>query len=153
MNEATRGCPIGKDTCPDTEGPDPIHNYMDYSYEFVFSPSHSFPQCSFQIKPRANKLTLHSSCYEEFTPWQTKRAFDFWNVYRKKDCSADNCLRSLRAPKYLEASKEFCGEFTQTFVSDVSVTPKYAASACKGDVISKLSSACNCLVTPTLPVR
>jgi hypothetical protein len=31
----TRGCPIGLDTCPDEQGPDPIHNYMDYSIESV----------------------------------------------------------------------------------------------------------------------
>lgn len=32
-NNPTSGCPIGLDSCPDGEGPDPIHNYMDYSFE------------------------------------------------------------------------------------------------------------------------
>jgi Pregnancy-associated plasma protein-A len=41
----TSGCPIGKDTCP-SPGVDPIHNYMDYSFD---------------------------SCYEEFTRDQSTR--------------------------------------------------------------------------------
>jgi hypothetical protein len=50
----TAGCPEGKDTCP-TVGLDPIHNFMDYSYD---------------------------SCYTQFTPGQSDRAQDQFLFYR-----------------------------------------------------------------------
>jgi hypothetical protein len=50
----TRGCPEGKDTCSEP-GLDPIHNYMDYSYD---------------------------SCYDQFTPDQATRMQDQWLFFR-----------------------------------------------------------------------
>lgn len=52
----TTGCPIGKDTCP-TPGYDPIHNFMDYSYD---------------------------SCYRELTAGQAERGRQQYLFWRAK---------------------------------------------------------------------
>ena len=51
----TSRCPEGRDSCPDSPGLDPIHNYMDYSWD---------------------------SCYTEFTPGQADRMHMMWDAYR-----------------------------------------------------------------------
>ena len=57
MKIPTSGCPPdgSKDTCPRDPGFDPIHNFMDYSYD---------------------------QCYTEFTQGQTERAQDYWLAFR-----------------------------------------------------------------------
>jgi len=54
QQSATSGCPEGRDSCS-LAGLDPIHNYMDYSYD---------------------------ECYDEFTPNQASRVQSMWTAYR-----------------------------------------------------------------------
>ncbi len=53
---STSGCPIGKDSCPNSPGQDPISNYMDYSTD---------------------------ACYTGFTAGQGVRMSNLWTMYRK----------------------------------------------------------------------
>ncbi len=54
QSSATSGCPEGRDSCS-LPGLDPIHNYMDYSYD---------------------------TCYNQFTPNQSTRASQMFTAYR-----------------------------------------------------------------------
>ena len=54
QKSSTSGCPEGRDSCRLT-GLDPIHNYMDYSYD---------------------------DCYNQFTPGQDARMQSAWSAYR-----------------------------------------------------------------------
>ncbi|MDZ5620774.1 zinc metalloprotease [Nocardioides bizhenqiangii] len=54
QSSPTSGCPVGRDSCV-LPGLDPIHNFMDYSFD---------------------------DCYTEFTPGQASRAQSMWAAYR-----------------------------------------------------------------------
>jgi hypothetical protein len=67
-------------------------------------------------------------------------------------CNADNCLRAFRAtstPGRLNQSQAFCSTFIKTVVTDITVLPSWAPSACAGDIVSRASSACACLPKAT----
>ncbi|MBI5169699.1 MAG: T9SS type A sorting domain-containing protein [Candidatus Eisenbacteria bacterium] len=71
---STTGCPSGKDTCPAT-GLDPIHNYMDYSYD---------------------------ACYTEFTPMQISRMQSSVGTYRP---NLPNAAVAQAKPEPVEAAR------------------------------------------------
>ncbi|MCJ1254070.1 hypothetical protein MMC24_001884 [Lignoscripta atroalba] len=63
-------------------------------------------------------------------------------------CNADDCLRAMRAtqtPGRLAAAQSFCSTYTQGYGGAI---PTYVPAKCDA---SRLSSACSCIATSTLP--
>jgi len=91
------GCPIGRNTCPQ-EGDDPIHNYMDYTYD---------------------------DCYNEFTPLQIDRMQSIVPAYRPSLLHRDELARAgatpgagLPADAAAGGSIEFRGAFPNPFARE-----------------------------------
>jgi len=91
------GCPIGRNTCPQ-EGDDPIHNYMDYTYD---------------------------ACYSEFTPLQIERMQSLVPAYRPSLLHRDELARSnpkqdagALAGAPASGSIEFGGAFPNPFAGE-----------------------------------
>jgi choice-of-anchor B domain-containing protein len=76
-------------------------------------------------------------------------------------CEADTCLSALRASSIegrLEQSQQFCGNFTVRQRDDFGLIPNYARVGCgsrngegEREVVAKVSSACACVPTATVP--
>jgi len=62
------GCPVGRKSCPDSKLEDPIHNFMDYSWD---------------------------TCMTHFTPGQAKRMHEVIWAYRTKRPSTSNSTASV----------------------------------------------------------
>lgn len=70
----------------------------------------------------------------------------------RADCAADNCLRALRAtqiPGRLQSAQAFCATYTTATYTGAVGIPTYAVNNCKGDVASRVSSACSCIAPAT----
>ena len=92
------GCPVGRNTCPQ-EGDDPIHNYMDYTYD---------------------------ECYSEFTPLQVDWMQNIVAVYRPSLLQRDDqvlakpgALASQTTPE--AGSIEFRGAFPNPFAREATL--------------------------------
>ncbi|MBR8744149.1 zinc metalloprotease [Nocardiopsis sp. MG754419] len=59
--EAASGCPVGRDSCPEREGKDPVTNFMNYSDD---------------------------ACMTHFTPGQAERMVAHWAAFRGGDALA-----------------------------------------------------------------
>jgi hypothetical protein len=94
------GCPVGRNTCPQ-EGDDPIHNYMDYTYD---------------------------SCYSEFTPLQIDWMQNVVAVYRPSllqrnlaDEQVAKPLAQAAGTTPAAASIEFRGAFPNPFAREATL--------------------------------
>ena len=105
------GCPIGRDTCP-TGGVDPIHNFMDYTFD---------------------------SCMYEFTPGQITRAVALMNQFRPTISDETGAFTSpeevdfanafIGIPDTLEALVVNLSDDTLSVTSITSDNPRFTASA------------------------
>ncbi len=95
------GCPIGRNTCPQ-EGDDPIHNYMDYTYD---------------------------DCYTEFTPLQMDWMQNIVAIYRPSLLNRETLAQQDRALPLAQAARttpatgeiEFRGAFPNPFAREATL--------------------------------
>lgn len=60
-------CPIGRDSCPGQGGPDPIHNYMDYTWDTCHTKDEGFTQGQIQrYVYRLIPLPESIICFDQF---------------------------------------------------------------------------------------
>lgn len=81
------------------------------------------------------------SCAPAPTPAQVTAAPQL--VRRYVGCNADNCNRQM-IQNMVKAS-EFCPTFTSAVSTATSALPTWV-SMCTGDVVSRVSSACSCVI-------
>jgi len=115
VSQPNFGCPTGRDSCPSSPGLDMITNYMDYTQD---------------------------SCMDKFTPDQSKRMRDAWNIYRSNgdvtptsspvdpDPTASPTDRPTQSNSSFEPTIDtsFIPTPTTTFYEDPTSTPSHSPS-------------------------
>mmetsp|Transcript_3569 Transcript_3569/g.8908 ORF Transcript_3569/g.8908 Transcript_3569/m.8908 type:complete len:562 (+) Transcript_3569:1824-3509(+) len=82
---AAYGCPVGRDSCPDSPGEDPVSNFMDYSFD---------------------------SCMSHFTPLQAKRMRFMISQFRPSLLKQSGVVRTTGDPSNSTEEAEERGALT-----------------------------------------
>ena len=94
FNETDMDCPVGRDSCPNLPGLDPINNYMDYS---------------------------NDACQTEFTRGQMDRMYAEFDLYRR-DLAPFGCNPNTEAPIELAVTMNAIPTTKRWYVNRVSTS-------------------------------